>query len=616
VRHHSDDRTTQTSSLGQKFGNGGTWQPSSGIWGSNTIGSGFANTKRDASRSRGMSKQGDGIQAGTDVPTAAGNGDFADGPSGSAALATSSEADPWGSRPNGPWNPPDTTSPTLPSSHSGSTSPSHTRSNIPNTGQTLIEIHQYPPQPRPTIGHGAGFGISQQKSSLDPSSGSFKFVSKPSLGFNDDKENSGHLDNGHELDISRPYRADQMGSQNTGFLGIGNSASRDGSIPPPRTPDSGLSLNGLAYTNGHPSFGSIGHTPNSSIHSQRPSISGSFPSQSNFRYADQAENELREKLSGCSLGDDGETPSSSHMHTTSYSPSRTNYAQHNYQPTGGSGMWNEMSGNSKGSHYYESFPNQPFAEQQYFKAHRFERGTSSPAGSDHRRALNSPKYYSASGTPPSEQAYRPVSRGPRMPQGSSELDRRFQIHFAQQQNYFPQFQGQYPQHPYDYPPPNFRPTGAPYGYMPVPAYPVAQVIPTRPAKDQDVGVGVRSVLLEEFRSNGKSNKRYELKDLYHHIVEFSGDQHGSRFIQQKLETANSDEKEQLFREIQPNALQLMTDVFGNYVIQKMFEHGNQVQKRVLAEQMKNHVMDLSMQMYGCRVVQKVRSLRSFCNPPC
>jgi hypothetical protein len=125
------------------------------------------------------------------------------------------------------------------------------------------------------------------------------------------------------------------------------------------------------------------------------------------------------------------------------------------------------------------------------------------------------------------------------------------------------------------------------------------------AKDQDVGVGVRSVLLEEFRSNSKSNKRYELKDIYNHVVEFSGDQHGSRFIQQKLETANSDEKEQLFREIQPNALQLMTDVFGNYVIQKLFEHGNQVQKRVLAEQMKNHVMELSMQMYSCRVVQKV-----------
>lgn len=89
------------------------------------------------------------------------------------------------------------------------------------------------------------------------------------------------------------------------------------------------------------------------------------------------------------------------------------------------------------------------------------------------------------------------------------------------------------------------------------------------------------------------------------MVEFSGDQHGSRFIQQKLETANSDEKEQVFREIQPNCLQLMTDVFGNYVVQKLFEHGNQTQKKILANQMKSHVLTLSTQMYGCRVVQKV-----------
>ncbi|TGZ80989.1 ARM repeat-containing protein [Ascodesmis nigricans] len=119
----------------------------------------------------------------------------------------------------------------------------------------------------------------------------------------------------------------------------------------------------------------------------------------------------------------------------------------------------------------------------------------------------------------------------------------------------------------------------------------------------DMG-GLRSVLLEEFRSSSKSNKRYELKDIYHHIVEFSGDQHGSRFIQQKLETANSEEKEQVFNEIRPNSLQLMTDVFGNYVIQKFFEHGSQIQKTVLARMMEGHVLTLSLQMYGCRVVQK------------
>ncbi|GAB1197392.1 hypothetical protein APSETT444_006685 [Aspergillus pseudonomiae] len=139
-------------------------------------------------------------------------------------------------------------------------------------------------------------------------------------------------------------------------------------------------------------------------------------------------------------------------------------------------------------------------------------------------------------------------------------------------------------------------------------YPVAQLgaaaLATRGHRDHDPSQTVRSPVLEEFRANSKGNKRYELKDIYNHIVEFSGDQHGSRFIQQKLETANSDEKEQVFREIQGDSLQLMTDVFGNYVVQKLFEHGNQTQKKILANQMKGHILALSTQMYGCRVVQK------------
>ncbi|KAJ1558499.1 mRNA binding protein puf3, partial [Nowakowskiella sp. JEL0078] len=123
--------------------------------------------------------------------------------------------------------------------------------------------------------------------------------------------------------------------------------------------------------------------------------------------------------------------------------------------------------------------------------------------------------------------------------------------------------------------------------------------PTSPVSE---GHGMRSPLLEEFRNN--KNKKYELRDIVGSIVEFSGDQHGSRFIQQKLESANGDDKQLVFDEILQNALQLMTDVFGNYVIQKFFEHGNQIQKHLLAKQMEGHVLSLSLQMYGCRVVQK------------
>eukprot|EP01127_Copromyxa_protea_P013202 TRINITY_DN3529_c0_g1_i1.p1 TRINITY_DN3529_c0_g1~~TRINITY_DN3529_c0_g1_i1.p1 ORF type:complete len:901 (+),score=138.88 TRINITY_DN3529_c0_g1_i1:76-2703(+) len=119
----------------------------------------------------------------------------------------------------------------------------------------------------------------------------------------------------------------------------------------------------------------------------------------------------------------------------------------------------------------------------------------------------------------------------------------------------------------------------------------------------------RSTLLEEFR-NSKNNRKFELKDVVDHFVEFSGDQHGSRFIQQKLEIATPAEKNMVFKEILPHSHSLMIDVFGNYVIQKFFDHGTQEQKRILADQLEGHVLELSLQMYGCRVIQKALEIIS------
>ncbi|XP_050068154.1 maternal protein pumilio-like isoform X2 [Anopheles maculipalpis] len=136
-----------------------------------------------------------------------------------------------------------------------------------------------------------------------------------------------------------------------------------------------------------------------------------------------------------------------------------------------------------------------------------------------------------------------------------------------------------------------RPTAAPAA---APAVPGAA-----PGLDRPPG---RSRLLEDFR-----NQRYpnlQLRDLTNHIVEFSQDQHGSRFIQQKLERAISVEKQLVFNEILGAAYSLMTDVFGNYVIQKFFEFGSPEQKQALAQQVKGHVLPLALQMYGCRVIQK------------
>ena len=57
-----------------------------------------------------------------------------------------------------------------------------------------------------------------------------------------------------------------------------------------------------------------------------------------------------------------------------------------------------------------------------------------------------------------------------------------------------------------------------------------------------------------------------MKQIRGHAVEFAGDQFGSRFIQQKLDSATNEEKNFVFAEIAPAyALALMQDVFGNYV---------------------------------------------------
>ncbi|KAK8955641.1 hypothetical protein KSP40_PGU001688 [Platanthera guangdongensis] len=114
--------------------------------------------------------------------------------------------------------------------------------------------------------------------------------------------------------------------------------------------------------------------------------------------------------------------------------------------------------------------------------------------------------------------------------------------------------------------------------------------------------GFTSTLLEEFKSN--KTRSFELSDIVDHVVEFSADQYGSRFIQQKLETATVEEKNQIFPELLPHIHTLMTDVFGNYVIQKFFEHGTDSQRNQLGSQLLGHVLTLSLQMYGCRVIQK------------
>ncbi|KAE9576903.1 Pumilio 2 [Colletotrichum fructicola] len=484
---------------------------------------------------------------------------FTTQPSGSGALAAGSEADTWG---QGPWNQDGTQT----RSASGSTSPNRTRDNLHNSTSSFFD--------NATIGQGRGFINGRPKSFLE-----------------EDKENTSF-----GASFNSPYegyaRQEKRGSKETAYLaGLGavGAPSRDSSIPPSRqSDDSHHSPPAFRDT-----FGGYGHTPSNSIASTRPmpAHSSSFPSQTTNQRAFLANNRQMEDSDLASTFKKSMT-----LDDGSGIAQTIGGGAPGFQFNPGSQPWRaDVNG---------AFPDayaDPVAQQQY------KRGSiASISGTPAQyRVVTSPKTYASQQTDPwrsSSRDLRMVSDGDRRTPVQPFIPAQAPTFFPTGPYYNPNFAGQFAPQVYD---PYIRQQIPMPGYgLHMAPYSISGVVPIRATKDQDPSKGMRSMLLEEFRSSSKSNKRYELKDIYSHVVEFSGDQHGSRFIQQKLETANSDEKDQVFREIEPNAIQLMKDVFGNYVIQKFFEHGNQVQKKVLASQMKGKVVDLSMQMYACRVVQK------------
>jgi len=133
-----------------------------------------------------------------------------------------------------------------------------------------------------------------------------------------------------------------------------------------------------------------------------------------------------------------------------------------------------------------------------------------------------------------------------------------------------------------------------------PAHTVARS-PPRLDRRPSQPLSPRSPILDEYRSK---SRKIELLDVVGHVVEFSTDQHGSRFIQQKIESATPQEKQFIFEEASRHTLALTKDVFGNYVVQKLIELSSPAQRRVMVADLRGHVVELSLQMYGCRVVQK------------
>ncbi|KAI0377839.1 ARM repeat-containing protein [Hypomontagnella monticulosa] len=575
----SNDKASQP--IGSSFGHS-TWQ-SSGIWG-NGIG-GSLNSRREVAGSRESDEH---------SPSA---------PSGSAQLNSHSQT--WGSR-GGIWN----QSNAHQTSSSGGTSPTRTRDGYQ---------HNFPEVPsdsrlfqlRSSAVQNGSVSASRTlpPGPLDPSTSAFKYPGSFGDSVGEERSNSNIYasNNNSQLDLeaSSLYRRN---SNDPAFLNIGHG--RQGTLGPRQSePDIQAPSHRYSDNSQYP-FTKLGSHPKPA---QRPSISGAtvtLPSDSGrsnsfFGTTEASGHDLEDTFKGLTFDDNAESVAATYASDGHFIPT-----SQPFQFNPGSQPWqHDLGSNSRtiGQTMQETWTD-PLAPS-FYTARRGPGERSSPAGSSYRPSVSSPRAFAGTPNPRADPWSRPGSRDPRMLQ---ELDRASHgsQYLQQQSSFYPQtyyntnlsqFSTPYEQYVQN---PNFRSQMQLQGYnLPMNYIPGLQV-PVRPSRDQDPGKGVRSVLLEEFRGNAKSTKRYELKDIYNHIVEFSGDQHGSRFIQEKLQTANSDEKDQVFREIEPNTLQLMKDVFGNYVIQKFFEHGNQVQKKIIAGQMKGKVAELSTQMYACRVVQK------------
>jgi mRNA-binding protein PUF3 len=623
--------------MGNGFG-GGKPSWNSNIWGNNNLGNSFnTDGASDTSVSRGR-HWGLVRYVGIEMLTRNSPPENAfEGKSGSSSLLSSSESDGWNGRPNLPWS---TVSPTtslsMAQTKGMATSPVESRTadrSAPARAETGDTTSYFALPRASAIGHTATGSV--PKTYINSASDTFPSSTAETISF-------GSFGN---------FRNEEVGHRQVNSAAFAGNAAAGGfqSKPSLVTPSRDQRSEDVIGTMGMSSFSQVSSeslsganrqamsTPYShlshnsvSLASQRPihSAHASFHSETQALESRFANGQLDVNggLSRLQLNDN-------HAFAAQQNPQRPTYLSHasydaslnrfKYQLAADDGNYPSVA-----SYTPDGPVDLPYGYQSIPRLG--ERDSTPPA--DFSRGMNSP-FYSTAGTPPVTATQLRPSSGNRMSSHLSEgqaalLDRK--LRGLQQEQDFTQaaanplqarlhFPGAYDLSGYSAARLN------PFtGY-----YPMAQFgglgatsVQRAPHRDHDPSQVVRSPLLEEFRTNNKGNKRYELKvrccisesrpvyrltrvqDIYNHIVEFSGDQHGSRFIQQKLETANSDEKEQVFREIQPNSLQLMTDVFGNYVVQKLFEHGNQSQKKILANQMKGHILALSTQMYGCRVVQK------------
>lgn len=462
---------------------------------------------------------------------------------GSGSLLLSSESDSWDDRRATPWRSIDNTSPTRSGSHSnhGSTSPMRRKSSNKLIAQPFVEsnpsstsyftinpgangLHTIPSK------HGIP-GKPGRKPLLDPTSGNFTSSTVY------DQAQIGHPSRTNGNDANRhPLNKGLMVGGDLGLKGSSgrpafqssysdynsSTASRSGSLPPGRN-DIDLPLR-RHEERANTQYSHL--APTAPLHSHRPDLptrpsfsaqTGSYGKQVDDRSSSTDLSSLTLNLAKMVVGpgNPNHYVPQSKEDLASHPDGFQHEFSHQFHQRDMTDAWHlDDSGyriNLAG--YCQSTPTGQYRGQSTFN----NASNSYPTEiSDPHRPENVPFYATSN---PSSIGVQPTASQRRIPKGDNHqpngilngqnnaLERNLRGSHQLQQDH--------PGYPSVPNPMNFRAPFSPYGFHPpgaLPYYVMAPpMIPRGPAREHDVGQHVRSPLLEEFRNNSKTNKRYELK---------------------------------------------------------------------------------------------------------
>ena len=488
-------------------------------------------------------------------------------------MLPSSQADTWGVAQNTPWNQSSSKSPALATirpapTTNGSSSSGRQMEPTSQPNDSLRSASPYFAN-RQMVGQSMTNSTqgSRKSATLDPTSGSFiagwSSESNKATGFgaptdwsqsfrSSDTEReslSGRSFDGDQDALGRSSHDDYAGSQRLGTSS--SAASRSGSIPPQRNTHSssagqyGMHLGSSLTQQPFPqasnplSGGRSFHSPHNSAYSSHSQAPRSDISDTDARSVQMAAALGSMYLDGSGAANAFNTNNRSQTSQPHQNRqlSSTNQARQNMPPYG----------NAFGSFTPEGYP-EPNARD-YLSIQRRAEGLASisPSPSEQVPGIQGP-FYSTGGTPPAiGDELRAPSRGSsssryqhnnsNLPQQNVVLlDRKLRGIQQEQQNqqpfFYPQpsqlylradsFRGHFPPNMYDFNPQSAMRLGQYTPYLPM--QPVrtpttASTPPRGPARDQDNGHNLISPLMQEFRSNSKTSKRYELKVWFYDRVQ-------------------------------------------------------------------------------------------------